>query len=454
MAALASTSLQVSAANISASAALNAANSFLKQQAAARPGTFNAPALTDLKLSHVEPSSAVDGANDFYAFNIRGGGFIIVAGEDRAAQVLGYSDRGHLDFNNLPDNLKDLLDGYKQEIEFLQTYKGDDLVVVEPSLKATGGVEPLIKTTWGQEMPYYLQCPIYNGEYCVVGCVATAMAQVMYYWKYPESCSGVDSYYCSNIRQTLQALPATTFDYNKMLLSYCHWDYDLSELVQDTYTDEQAQEAAKLSRYCGQAVRMGYSPEGSGAYTYQQLNAMKNFGYRSTIEDVTKDGYWGGGYSTSQWEELIKYELDAGRPILYSASGNAGGHAFICDGYNNEGRFHFNFGWYGTCDGWYVSTALNMTHRDGEQLNFNYSHEMLIGIEPPEGWVPPVTTLIGDVNNDGEVNITDVTLLMAYLINDDATLEINLDAADVNQDGDVNITDAVSLISIVLSSGD
>ena len=371
------------AGNISAHAARMAANDFVKRHAATVPGSFRATAMSDLMLAHAEPSKAVKGANDFYAFNIKGGGFVIIAGEDRAAQVLGYSDKGHIDFNNLPYGLQGLLESYKQEIEFLQTYEGDDLVpVTAPVIGATSGVEPLIQTNWGQEDPYDWQCPVYNGQYCVVGCVATAMAQVMNYWQYPQSCSGVNSFYCSSIRATVPALPATTFDYSLMLNSYCHWDWDNSQLVQDTYTDAQAQEVAKLSRYCGQAVKMGYSPEGSGAYTNDQLTAMKAFGYSSSAQYVQRDGWW-SGYTTAQWEALIKTELDAGRPILYAANDpNAGGHAFICDGYNSEGKFHFNYGWYGTCDGWYASTALNMIHREGDQLKFNSSHEMLIGMEP------------------------------------------------------------------------
>ena len=209
----------------------------------------------------------------------------------------------------------------------------------------------------------------------------------MKFWEFPLSCNSVASYYCSSINKTLQALPATSFDYSLMLPSYCHWDYEASQLVQDTYTDEQAQEVAKLSRYCGQAVNMSYSPDGSGAYTSDQLTAMKQFGYSSNAEYVTKGSYWGWGpdiYTTSEWEAMMKTELNAGRPILYAANDpSAGGHAFICDGYNDEGLFHFNFGWYGTCDGWYVSTALNMTHRDGEELRFNSGHEMLTGITPP-----------------------------------------------------------------------
>ena len=251
LASLTMVSLNASAGNINANAARAAANSFIKQQSAAK---FNAPAYADLKLTHAEASSKVDGAFDYYAFNIDGGGFIIIAGEDRATAVLGYSDKGHLDFKNLPSNLKALLNGYKAEIEFLQTYEGNDLEIVTPSIKASNQVDPLIKTTWGQEMPYYLQCPVKNGEYCVVGCVATAMAQVMYYWKYPTECSSISGYgggWWGGM--TVPELPATTFDYNKMLLSYCHWDWDNSQLIQDTYSDEQAQEVAKLSRYCGQA---------------------------------------------------------------------------------------------------------------------------------------------------------------------------------------------------------
>ncbi len=379
LAALTMVSLNASAGNINATAARHAASNFIKQHAAANPGSFKANAVNDLQLTHAEPSSAVNNAVDYYVFNIKGGGFVIIAGEDRASQVIGYSDKGHLDINHIPYGLKGLLNCYKEEIEFLQTYEGDDLVTVTPTFNATSGVEPLIKTTWGQEMPYYLQCPLENGEYCVVGCVATAMAQVMYYWKFPTSSAAISGYgggWWGGM--TVPALPATTFDYSLMLPSYCHWDYDLGELIQDTYTDEQAQEVAKLGRYCGQAVEMDYSPEGSGAYTSDQLAAMKSFGYSSSAQLKSKYG------NTTQWETMIRTELDAGRPILYSASDpSAGGHAFICDGYNSSNYYHFNYGWYGTCDGWYLTTALNMIHRDGEELHFNSNHQMLTGVEPP-----------------------------------------------------------------------
>jgi len=386
LATLSMISIQASAGNVNASAARLTASNFLKQHAASSPGTLRAPAMADIKLAHAQASSKVSGAVDYYAFNIDGGGFIIIAGEDRATPVLGYSDKGRIDFNNLPAPLQDLLNGYKHEIEFLQTYSGNDLEVVTPTLKAsTGDVGPLIKSTWGQEMPYYLQCPMYQGEYSVVGCVATAMAQVMNYWCYPTSMPAISRYYCSNLGAYVPALPATTIDYSLILDSYCHWDWDNSQLVQDVYTDEQAQEVAKLGRYCGQAVQMGYSPEGSGAYTYNQLSAMKSFGY-SNASNISKGSNWGWGgnnYTTAQWEAILKEDLDAGLPILYSANDQTGGHAFICDGYNSDGYFHFNLGWYGTCDGWYLTTSLKMVHRDGDQLNFNSGHEIVYKLNPP-----------------------------------------------------------------------
>lgn len=450
LAALALTALNANAGNIDANKARELAGQFIHQQNA--KGMMLKAHTSDLKLVRAEASSAVSGTNVYYAFNLKGGGFVIISGEDRAPQVLGYSDKGQLDFNNLPYGLQGLLSGYKQEIEFLQNYKGDDLVPAQQTFNANDGVEPLIKTTWGQEMPYYLQCPKKDGEYCVVGCVATAMAQVMYYWKFPEGSDAIAGYTLGGwwwgSTLTVDALPATTFDYSLMLKSYCHWDWDNSTLIQDTYTDAQAQEVAKLGRYCGQAVEMDYDPEGSGAYTSDQLAAMKRFGYRSSAQYVQR------GSQSSQWETRMRTELDAGRPILYSANDNngGGGHAFICDGYNNEGMFHFNMGWYGTCDGWYQSTALNMTHRSGESLRFNMGHEMLIGIQPPEGWEPPTPFILGDVDKDGDVTIADVSALIDYLLTGDAT-DIDLEAANVNGDAEVGIADVSALIDMLLNEG-
>jgi hypothetical protein len=440
------TSLFVGATTIDVNTARSTASNYLKLYASNTPGSLRAPATSDIKLAYSEASSAISGASAYYAFNIDGGGFIIVAAEDRANPVLGYSDQGHLDYNNLPDNFKALMRSYKEEIEYLQAHPELNVTPAPRTTRGTG-VAPLTRTTWGQGMPYYLQCPIYNGEYCVVGCVATAMAQVMYYWGYPTSCEGVNSYYCYDIGQTIPALPSTSFDYSKMLLSYSHWDWDLGQLIQDDYTDAQAQEVAKLSRYCGQAVDMGYSPEGSGAYVFSQLAAMQDFGYSDDAEDVTRDSWFWDNYTTEEWEAMIKVELDKRQPILYSANDpDAGGHAFICDGYNSEGLFHFNFGWYGTCDGWYVSTALNMIHRDGEELHFNSNHEMLLGVVPPSYCVVQtdgfdVTDELLVLGDDMTINVTNVNILTT---NNSINLSCSLNDVDGRRKATANTVNVVS----------
>ena len=457
LAATALLSLHAVAANIDVTTAQTNALSYLKQRSISPMLKSVSP--SDLRLAHAQASTTANGANAYYAFNIKGGGFILVSGDDRAYPVLGYSEGGRLDFNNLPVNVRALLDSYQEEIEYLQARPD---MVVTPAPRATGGgVNPLIRSHWGQEIPYCLQCPVYQGEYCVVGCVATAMTQVMHYWQYPTTTTGVNSYFCYDLWETLPALPGTTFEYNKMLNSYCHWDYDQHALIQDTYTDEQAQAVAKLARYCGQAVQMGYSPEGSGAYVSSQLTAMRNFGY-SQARDVSRSSWWETNYTTEEWEAMIKAELDAGRPILYSASDpSAGGHAFVCDGYNADGLFHFNFGWYGTCDGWYRSTALNMTHRDGDELHFNSSHEMLINLIPPtycvidvEDIVVPGTLMVlGESMNIEASHLNIMTTysninLLFSLCNDNGRRVASSDAVNVVLNGFEQGSDLTSSLTL------
>ena len=375
-------SFQASAGNISASTAHSIANSFLKSRWTGFSGSFNAPASADLRLVHAEPSRAIRGTNVFYAFNIRGGGFIIVAGEDHATPVLGYSDKGYIDFKHLPAPLKDLLDGYKEEIEYLQTLKISAPAVTSQFLSDDEPeviVEPLTKSNWGPEMPFYTQCPVLDGQYSKVGCAGVSMAQMLYFWKYPFACDGLPAYFGTTLDDTIPALPATTFNYDNMLTRYSHWDYDEQVVVQDTYTPEQALEVAKLCRYCGQAAKMNYSPTGSGTSETNKLNAMIGFGFSSNALSLKKSKY-----TLERWQELIRIELDNGRPVMYGASGTGSpGHAFILDGYNSDDYFHINMGWYGWNDAWYAVTAIKFINRYGNYRVYNYDHFMIIRLEPP-----------------------------------------------------------------------
>jgi hypothetical protein len=241
-----------------------------------------------------------------------------------------------------------------------------------------------------------------------------------------------------------------------MLNSYCHRDPITGEIIQDTYTDAQVQEVAKLSRYCGQAAHMNYSPEASGASVANMRNAMIAFGFDSVqYEERTYPSGWWPFFDpidyTQQWEDMLRAELDAGRPILYVARDEYGGagHAFICDGYNSEGLFHFNLGWYGYSDGWYVSTAINVIYPNGTEYYFNSGHKVIYGLRPPEGWQPPVPIIKGDVNSDGQVTIKDVTILIDHLL---AGGIINFYAADVNNKDGITIADVTALIDLLLTT--
>ena len=370
------------AANVDQQAARSIANSFLKLRSAA-PGTLKAPALSDLKLAHAEVSSIDKSVNAYYAFNIDGGGFIIVAGDDRASLVLGYSDQGRLDFNNMPENLMGLLDYYKRQIEYLQAHPTLNVPKRLTTESSDIIVEPLTKTAWGQKMPYYLQCPVAsNGNHCKVGCSGVQMSQICYYWQYPVTCGPLAAYYCSRLSTTLEELPVTTFDYNKMLLSYCHWDYDLGVEVQDVYTDEEAQEVAKLCRYVGQAAKMNYGATGSASDGNKKLAGMKTLGYNANAQSVSFSSY-----TTERWENMMRTELNAGRPIMYGAKNAVGNtsasHAFIMDGYDSNGYFHINMGWYGHGNGWYLTTAIITTTLEGSYRDYGSNQYMFLGIEPP-----------------------------------------------------------------------
>ena len=438
--------INMGATNIDNYTARMTANRFLKQRVAS-PGSINAPTLADLKLVHVESSSVDRNANAYYAFNVNGGGFVIVAGDDRISQVLGFSDEGQLDFRHLPENMKALLDFYKEEIEYLQA---------NPKLKVPKRtsnnrnviVEPLVTAHFGQLMPYYLQCPMSDSLYSRVGCSGAQMAQIVHYWQYPTTCGPLPAYYCPKLHITIEELPATTFDYSKMLTSYCHWDSHQKVLIQDSYTEEQANEVAKLCRYVGQAAKMNYSPTGSGTDGFRKLAAMKILGYNPDAISVARDD----GYTTEEWESLMRAELDAGQPIMYGGKNGVGGagHAYIFDGYDSEGYFHINWGWYGVNDGWFLTTALATTYYTGSgPRNYNVDQYMFLGIRPP---------FYCNVNAQN-INTNDGFFLMGGLFNlqvhaTDVNISTSYDALDLVftiTDANDNIVAASDTINVLKS---
>ena len=456
MAVLAMSALNAAAGNIDATTARMTANSFWKQKAAT--GKFKAASTADIKLAYTEESSV--SGNAFYVFNIDGGGWVIVAGDDRAKQVLAYGNTGNIDMDNMPGNMKAYLNMLKGQIETAQAYKGKT-VPVKASKNRTV-VEPLLKTSWGQGEPWNRLCPVNGaGETTSVGCAPLAMAQVLYYWKYPNEVSEMPGYPGTGY-QWYPSMPATTFDFDLIIDQYRYYDPVTGNPTIVDYTDEQANEVAKLSRYCGQACKSRYGNSGTstGSYSYDQRDGFKTFGYNENLQLIGKDpSYYNDNsnkYSIDEWCELIRIELEAGRPIPYHDMWE--GHAWVLDGVDADGKFHMNWGFNGKFDGWYEIDAMSFhPYGDSEIWDFSQSsnsgNEMVINCIPYEGYVIPGDEpqgLRGDVNMDNDVTIKDVTVLIDYLLSNDAT-GISLENADCNLKDGVTIADVTALIDYLLS---
>lgn len=368
-----------------------------------------------LSLSHVESSAVDSRCADYYVFNSTDGkAFVIVAGDDRAEEILGYGE-GSLDMTNLPCGLQWWLDQYKEQMEFLLANPDEKVEkAFVPRLDSDGQlvIAPMLTCNWSQGEPYYNMCPLSNGERCVTGCVATAMAQVMYFWRYPDRTNGVSAYWCRSLGTMLSGLPATTFDWDNMLDSYA-----------GEYTNVQADAVAKLMRYCGQSCNMGYSPDGSGAYVPDQLRGMKLFGYNPNATMLNRSDY-----ELEAWAELLLDDLQSGYPVLYSGNDPmAGGHAFVLDGYK-DGKYHINWGWAANGNGYFALGAFNV-----RTYSFNANVQMLHRIYPSQQTSPELGS---DFEQDG----------IYYKYNEDASQAIvtYFDTHYDSYEGQVVIPDQVN----------
>lgn len=368
--------MQVTAANVDLPMARAMAQRFMQSQAGKR---FNGTPVTDVKLLHAEPSSTRADLPVYYIFN-SDRGFIIVAGDDRAQEILAYGDRP-LDMKRMPDNMKFWLGTYKTQIEYLQTHPG--LVVDKPKFNSritTSAIAPMLTAEWDQDEPYYNHCPKYNGSFCLTGCPATSLSMVFYFWKYPtDPTPPVEGYINDSYGFQVEALPSITFDWDNMLDSYT-----------GSYSPAQADAVAWLMRYVGQEEHMDYAPDGSGAMGDDILRAVKFFGYdEETAQLVFKtrtDDYGTDTavyYTDDEWAELLQSELAEGRPVVYCAYDYSywgwSGHAFNVDGFTpGSNTYHVNWGWSGDGNG---DFALNAFSSSG--YTFNIEQQMIMGIQPP-----------------------------------------------------------------------
>lgn len=312
-----------------------------------------------------------------YAFNIgENGGFVIASGDDAAEPILGYGE-GHLDINDIPCNMRAFLESYADEIAWAQEQGLGKPLNKAARAMAKVDIANMVTCKWSQNAPYYNKCPTYNSKRCLTGCVATAMAQVMYYWgktgrngeTFQHGCTALDAYTTETHSISLPALDTLdTFDWNNLV-----------DIYTGSPTTAQKDAVAQLMLYCGQSMEMDYDPNGSGAPTDiipEVLNA--NFGYDKSAHYIKRS------HNTfSEWEDIIYAELAEGRPVIIDGTDSKGknGHAFICTGYEaSTNKFYINWGWAGTANGFYLLTSLIDSKNKG---NYTYRSGAVIGIQPP-----------------------------------------------------------------------
>ncbi len=342
--------------------ALSRANEFQQATASAQfkaPNRINAQgnAMQSAKLNLVYTAEkvGVDQAPAFYVFNNSSspeGSFIITSGDDRLRPVLAMVDNCTFDPQNLPENLKWWLSEYEREIN---AYLSSTSSIAAPAITAsTGGyyydnyaswsaISPMVTTRWNQDAPFNNMCPTYGGQRCVTGCVATAMAQIINYHKYAKGQGGTKTYTPSGWSTKVSYdFDNAEFDWKNMLDSYS-----------GSATTAQKNAVANLMFACGVSVDMMYSPSSSGAYS--PVNGLIDYlGYHEKTAEFNRSAY-----QAAEWESMVYQELLERRPVYYSGASQEGGHAFVCDGYSQDGYFHINWGWGGAYDGYFALSALS-----------------------------------------------------------------------------------------------
>ena len=333
----------------------------------------------DIQLQLV--STAYDrNATDYYVFNVSNGeGFVIVAGDDRVKPILAYSTTGSFDPNNMSEGFQFTLNGFCEEIQYVREHNltaTPDIVAEWRSVNEKGSlnrggqtrtvVGPLCQTLWNQNFPWNSQCPEDpegSGGHVYAGCVATAMGMVMKFWEWPAQGVGSHSYHPDGYAQQSANFGETEYHFELM-----------PNTLDSTSTEEEYFEIAQLLHHLGISVDMMYSGSGSGAYSDAVPSALRSYFRYNCNDHVTNYGSWwpGWGYTNEEWAQMLKDGgLDELLPLYYSGQDDsgAGGHAYVCDGYDENDYFHFNWGWSGRDNAWCPIGALNTTRYAFNQMN-------------------------------------------------------------------------------------
>ena len=335
----------------------------------------------------IDPASLrlVKESPSMYVFENDGGGYVIASADDVAAPILAWSSEGRFPGADMPVNMKSLLDWYERVIAFASAQGWETHPAAVKGLPGAGSeTEVRLKTArWGQGSPFNDLSPVVNGKKCPSGCVATAQAIIMKYYNYPERGTGV--------------LPGYDFGWDSAAGGYqYHIDgyalghtYDWESMPDDAYgcTEYQAAQIAQLLYDIAVMSQMSFAPEGSGAGSMSPLKLTKYFGYDKSMNFQDRNYY-----STEKWEQMIRDEIDAGRPVFHCGFNPDGGHAFVMDGY--KGRyFSINYGWSGG-SAWYLISPIE--GHEKELTAFYDGQDMVVRIFPDAGGAPFINLVVPD----------------------------------------------------------
>ncbi len=332
------------------------------------------------------PSAPESSDNLFYIFS-DDRSFVIAGADKKLPALIAYGNSSAFSADSIPDNLRYWLDDYKAKMSAALA-KG--VTLTSPTAMGTPVVKPLITAKWTQSEPYNNDCNDI-GQPSVTGCAATAMAQIMYYHKWPMQGTGSHSYsyklnFGGDIGEKIITpsvdFSAHTYNWSTMQDAYgVYIDEESGKVMKASYTDAQAADVACLLHDCGVSVNMKYAGSSSAAVSGSEAYALTTyFGYDPGMTYLLRKCF-----TDEEWTQMIRTELDAKRPVIYGGvTKNKKGHGFICDGYDDAGYYHINWGWYGKSNGYYLivgTNALNPDSSGEENGGFTEGNDMIIGIQ-------------------------------------------------------------------------
>ncbi|MDE5948785.1 MAG: C10 family peptidase [Prevotella sp.] len=387
----------------------------------------------------------------YYVFNADGGrGYVIVSGDDRTVPVLGYSLTGSYNPDSIPENMRAWLQGYADEIEALDEQKtssavtdrssetksgapDDDMNVLAPAPYDSNrmnapkaAISPLITSQWNQGRPYCMKCPVVGNYYCVSGCVATAMAQVMYYHRWPDAVAAdIPSYTTQTLKLDIPEVSAgTPIEWDKMTDTYTN----------PTYPTAADWAVANLMSIVGTSVEMNYNTNESGALVSNIAPALIDyFDYDENLYLAERRNY-----TIAQWDDLLYNELVCHRPILYYGASTGGAHEFVVDGYDGDALYHVNWGWGGFCDGYFAISVLNPHSTEGIGASsspdgYSINQNALIGVQSKgtETPIPPMPVRTYLMKSGLSVNGTAMSWSMYNMTGHEDSFYIGLTIVDM-----------------------